>query len=594
MRRILCLAFAVMLFSGCAQGPVKPSAVAPAPQSLGPLENIDQQILQNELGEAEKRLNAIRPASLTPAQKIRFYYLSAQLALAMGRGDKALDALNTVAPGDFALLPDIDPVAPGLMRAQALALKGEYLASARERIFLAGALTEGAYDANHEAIWQTLLRADVTQIEQMLRKEQTTVYYAWLQLALIMKQNQLDMDKQLAALGAWKTRFATHPAAVKLPGSLDKLEVYVREQPKNIALFLPLTGKLASTGIAVRDGFLAAYYQSQKNGSQLPVIQIFDTNSAEFMPMYDSAVANGAELIIGPIQKNLVEQLQARPQLPVPTLALNYGQRDRSENPAGLVQFGLAAEDEAAQVAAYARQQGYQRAAVLVPDGNWGDRVHEQFASSWQNQGGEVVARKSFTGKGDYNSAISGMLNVDKSEARKNRLERQLNLKLEGLPRRRDDVDFIFVASLPEQARQIKPTLAYNYADNLPVLTTSHLYEGIPQPDSDRDLNAIIFCDMPWVFNNPELRQQVHSQWPQNKLKFDRLYALGVDAYRLYPRLNQLTLVQDSQLNGYTGLLTVDAYHQVVRHLGFAKFIDGTPRFIPGSLYVDTKTQPAQ
>jgi uncharacterized protein len=258
------------------------------------------------------------------------------------------------------------------------------------------------------------------------------------------------------------------------------------------------------------------------------------------------------------------------------------------------VQFGLAAEDEAAQVASYARQLGYQRAAVLVPDGTWGERVYEQFANSWQMQGGEVLTRKTFTGKGDYNSAISSMLNVDKSETRKTRLERQLNLKLEGLPRRRDDVDFIFVASLPEQARQIKPTLAYNYADNLPVLTTSHLYEGIPQPESDRDLNAIIFCDMPWVFNNPELRQQVHAQWPQNKLKFDRLYALGVDAYRLYPRLNQLTLVQDSQLNGYTGLLTIDAYRQVVRHLGFAKFIDGSPRFIPGSLYVETKTQPAQ
>lgn len=594
MRRILCLGLAFALFSGCSQTPVKPTSVSEARINLGPLENIAELITQNQLDNAEKRLNAIRPASLSAVQKIRFHYLSAQLALAMGRGDKALDALNAVAPGEFAQLTDIDPTSPSLMRAQALDLKGEYLASARERIFLSGALTEGAYDANHEAIWQTLLRADASQLEHRLRTEQSTNYYAWLQLALIMKQNQLDMDKQLAALRVWKERFATHPAALKLPGSLDKLEIYVREQPKNIALMLPLTGKLASTGIAVRDGFLAAYYQSQSNGTQLPVIQVIDTNSGDFLTLYDNAISNGAELIIGPIQKNLVEQLQAKPSLPVPTLALNYGQRDRSENPSGLVQFGLAAEDEAAQVAAYARQQGYKHAVVLVPDGNWGDRVYEEFANNWQSQGGTVLTRKSFTGKGDYNSAISSMLNVDKSEGRKNRLERQLNIKLEGLPRRRDDVDFIFVASLPDQARQIKPTLAYNYADNVPVLTTSHLYEGLPQPEMDRDLNGMIFCDMPWVFNNPELRQQVHTLWPQNKLKFDRLYALGVDAYRLYPRLNQLTLVQNSELNGYTGVLTLDDYRQVVRHLGFAKFIDGTPRFIPGSLYVDTQTQPAQ
>lgn len=593
MRRILCLGLTFALFAGCSQAPVKTTSETDI-VSLGPLENIDQLINQNQFDAAQARLNAIRPASLSPVQKIRFHYLSAQLAIALGRGDKALDALNAIAPGDFAQLTDIDPASPSLMRAQALALKGEYLASARERIFLSGALSGAAYDANHEAIWQTLLRADTTQIEHMLRNEQSTNYYAWLQLALIMKQNQLDMDKQLAALRVWKERFATHPAAVKLPGSLDKLEIYVREQPKNIALLLPLTGKLASTGIAVRDGFLAAYYQSQKNGAQLPVIQIIDTNSGEFLSLYDSAVANGAELIIGPIQKNLVEQLQAKAQLPVPTLALNYGQRDRSENPSGLVQFGLAAEDEAAQVATYARQLGYKRATALVPDGNWGDRVYEQFASSWQNLGGDVLTRKTFSGKGDYNSAISSMLNVDKSEARKSRLERQLNIKLEGLPRRRGDVDFIFVASLPDQARQIKPTLAYNYADDVPVLATSQLYEGIPQPDSDRDLNAMIFCDMPWVFSNPELRQQIHNQWPQNKLKFDRLYALGVDAYRLYPRINQLTMVQDSQLNGFTGVLTIDAYRQVVRHLGFAKFIDGTPRFIPGSLYVDTQAQPAQ
>lgn len=566
----------IALLAACSSTPKQSSNTALNLSSDSALSSIEPLIANHRYIDAEDALKKIDIYSLSELEQIQFYWLSANLAVQLGRGDAAITALNAVPPGSFTKLTGIDPNSPGFLRAAALHLKGEFIASARERMFLAGVLTGEQYDINHQAIWNSLLQAEDADLENLSNKSSTQIFKGWLELALIIKRNQVDLDRQLSSLRLWQVQYNGHPAEKTLPGGLDQLEEYVENKANYIALMLPLSGKLAVTGKAVRDGLFAAYYQAKELGAQVPEIRVYDTAAtSDFWGLYKQAILDGNELIIGPLEKHAVERLQQESRLPVPTLALNYGNRDATENPNLLYQYGLAVEDEAQLAANYARQQGYQSAVVLMPKGPWGERVFKRFSDTWQAQGGKLIEAQFFTGKGDYNKVISRLFAVDDSESRARSIRRQIGTGMEFQARRRQDVDFIFVAALPHQARQIKPTLAFNFARNIPMVATSQIYSGIPSRSKDRDLNDVVFCDIPWILEKNPLRQQVQGLWSQAKGSLDRLYALGVDAYRLYPRLGQIKLLKHSRVQGETGSLAMDEYGQIIRTLPFAKFEKG-------------------
>lgn len=584
------LVILIAILAACSSAPKQPTATLNIP-SDSTLSTIEQLIANHRYIDAEDALEKVDIYSLSELEQIQFYWLSANLAVQLGRGDAAISALNAVPPGAFSKLSGIDPNGPGFLRAAALHLKEEFIASARERMFLAGVLSGDQYDQNHQAIWNSLLQADDADLETFSKKTSTPIFKGWLELALIIKRNQMDLDRQLSTLRLWQAKYDGHPASKTLPGGLDQLEEYIENKANYVALMLPLSGKLATTGKAVRDGLFAAYYQAKEAGAQVPEIRVYDTaQSNDFWALYKQAILDGNELIIGPLEKSAVERLQQESRLPVPTLALNYGKRDAHENPSQLYQYGLAVEDEAQLAAYYARQQGYQSAVALMPKGPWGERVFKRFSDTWQAQGGKLIEAQFFNGNGDYNQVISRLFAVDDSEQRARNIRRQLGTRLEFQARRRQDVDFIFVAALPQQARQIKPTLAFNFARNIPMIATSQIYSGIPSRSKDRDLNDVVFCDIPWILEKGPLRKQVQSLWPQAKGSLDRLYALGVDAYRLYPRLGQIKVLKQARVQGETGSLGMDEYGQIIRTLPFAKFENGLAKKTQGYVQnVDTQ-----
>lgn len=581
----LAIIFVLAIMAGCSSAPQK-QAQTDMPLAISgemALSAIAELIANNRLIDAEDQLNALDVFSLSELEQIQFYWLSAKLAVALGRGEAAMTALNATPSGAFSRLTYLPVHAPGFLRADALHLKGEFIASARERMFLSGALVDDLYLINHQAIWSSLLLVEDNELSEFAKKSSTFLFKGWLELALIVKRNQINLDKQLAILRKWQVKYNNHPAAKDLPGGLDLLEQYVENKAKYIALMVPLSGKLAVTGKAIRDGLFAAYYEAQKAGAQVPELKVYDTaKTKDFWELYKQAILDGNELVIGPLAKQYVERLQEESRLPVPTLALNYGKRDFSENPDLLFQFGLAVEDEAELAAHYARQQGYQNAVALMPKGQWGERVFKRFSETWQGLGGQLVEAQFFTGKGDYNRVISRLFSIDDSERRNRKLRKQLDTPLEFQARRREDVDFIFVAALPKQARQIKPTLAFNFAKNIPMIGTSQIYSGTPSRSKDRDLENVVFCDIPWMLENNKMRKNIKKLWPRAKGGLDRLYALGADAFQLYPRLVQIKVLKHSQLAGQTGQLSMDDYGQVVRTLPFAQFKKGYAKKIQG------------
>ncbi|HIG37687.1 MAG TPA: hypothetical protein EYQ12_09495 [Oceanospirillaceae bacterium] len=151
-------------------------------------------------------------------------------------------------------------------------------------------------------------------------------------------------------------------------------------------------------------------------------------------------------------------------------------------------------------------------------------------------------------------------------------------------PRRRQDVDAIVLFALPADGRQVVPTLAFHYAANLPVYASHHIYQGPTTSNRDRDLEKVIFTELPWLLDKPSIQQKISAKWPE-RMRYTRLFALGVDAYRLFPRLEQLRAYTDSRVHGVTGQLQINRQGRIVFQNSWAQFIKG--KVVPAPRYLE-------
>jgi hypothetical protein len=79
--------------------------------------------------------------------------------------------------------------------------------------------------------------------------------------------------------------------------------------------------------------------------------------------------------------------------------------------------------------------------------------------------------------------------------------------------------------------------------------------------------------------NNADYRQ-INAYWPDDSQRFSRLFALGIDAYRIIPSLRRLMINPDEKLQHHTGLLSVDKTGRVKRSLLMATYQDGQARLL--------------
>lgn len=530
----------------------------------------DQSIQQGNRAQARSILQQVQLDALKPAQQIFALTLQAEIALADGEPEKAEQALQHPSFERLGELPVSQQIRSQLARAQALEANNKPLAAARERVFTAPLLSGEQAQANHETIWKLLSALP----EQQLQGAADTDLAGWQALALSLKRAG-TIAQQQRAIDDWIAQNPQHPAAQQLPESLQKLRELADQPLNHVALLLPMEGQLASVARALRDGFLAAHLHAQQAGAELR-IELYDSSRMKSIDdFYRQAQAAGVQLVVGPLEKDLVRQLAERDQLPITTLALNYsdaGQR----TPPQLFQFGLAAEDEAREVARRAWADGHRRAIALAPRGEWGARILEAFRQSWQEAGGTLVASEPLSEPVQLANQIADLLQLRNSEQRGQRVSSITDASTASQPTRRQDVDFIFLAATPQQAQQVRPTLIFQYAGDLPVYATSHLHAANHDRTQYLELEGIRFAETPWLLNDQlPLRQEVEQKWPQAGGSLGRLYAMGADAYLLAPRLNQLLALPDTHLDGLSGTLSLNPQQRIERQLPWAQFRDG-------------------
>jgi len=541
---------------------------------------IDSLISANAYARANIVMDSLSVNALPLPQQQHYTVNAARLALADQQADTALELLGTPpAAGPFA--GDYHQ-----LRASAYLIKGDYAAAAREYIRRNAFLNDpDAKLDNQFSTWEAVNSLTDAQLQQLRSAPPPDAFSGWLELVELTRLYLQQPDALADVVPRWQMRYPGHPASDRFIAKLLDNMRAAGSLPAQVALLLPLSGKLSGAAMAIRDGLLAAYYDTSEDTNH-PLVRIYDTGNdpLAIVGIYQQAVTDGARFIIGPLRKEAVSTLMEQAELPVPVLALNHTESLELVNPS-VYQFGLAPEDEAREVARRALLDGHQRAIALTPDGDWGNRVYAAFADEFVKPGGFLLEHATYNpAKTDHGQVISSTLNLDSSKARKVRLTRLLGTSLEFEPRRRQDVDFIFLLATPMQARLIRPQLSFFHATRVPVYSTSSVYSGHPDKTRDTDMNGIRFCDLPWMLatdgNWQHLKRAINDYWPANSNHYGRFYALGIDAWRLIPYLGQLKEGMFGSYHGVTGNLSVDRQQQVHRTLRWAQFRHGLPTLL--------------
>jgi hypothetical protein len=545
------------------------------------LQAVGELILAGRLREAKHHL-AMLDAGHSPSFRIRRGLYEAQITLYDGQPRAAMSRLQGLEP-----LPAVEPDIAATWhwtRAQVLLALGRNLDAARELVERERFLTSNLELAhNRQELWDILESTGTPALRSGRSLTHDPILGGWIDLALISFAYAYRPNLLSEQASAWLQRNPGHPAE-SIAATLGVLTTASALDTSRVALLLPLTSRFADAANAVYRGFMAVH--EANSDPRRPAVVLYDIGDdpAAAPARYLQAVQAGASFVVGPLGLEAAHQVARSGVLSVPTLLLAYV--DGNPGPANSVyQFGLSPEDEARQVAERAYLDGHRVAALLYPATPWGERVRGAFTDRWESLGGVVAEGQPYEpAESDHSGAIKGLLNIDDSMRRHAQLENAIKTNLAFEPRRRQDASFVFMAADAQQGRLLHPQISFHRALDLPVYATSSIFSGKPDPIYDADLNGIIFGDMPWMISKDEritvLRATLQDGWPGQHTQLDRLFALGMDAYRIMPQLNHLLNDPLTRVNGASGGITVDRGGRVHRQLIWAKFENGVPRLV--------------
>lgn len=312
------------------------------------------------------------------------------------------------------------------------------------------------------------------------------------------------------------------------------------QPPNKLAVLLPLSGSAATAAKPVRDGFLTAYYNEKR---ARPPVKFYDTAQG-VSAAYAKAVADGSDYVVGPLLKDEVSSLFAKPdaELTVPVLALN---RAQAATPAGSVSYALTPEDEAIAVANAMRTANLKHVLVFTSSDATQRRAANAFSAQYKLQNSRasapvLVNPKSETLQADLAAAIAA--------------ETQAGGKIDG----------VFFSARGDVVRAVIPMLSGTAVATAPRMATSQIQLGNAGATNMALLDGIQF----------PLDYDVESQGAGKAAS--RLRDFGSDAWLITAYLGRIAS-GEFRLNGATGKLGLNNTGLIVRDPEWSVYRNGVP-----------------
>ncbi len=498
---------------------------------------------------AQRYLSPLRYPALNTENQARFRFTQGQLAI----NDKNYREALRILPQRTNGLSD------GLAK-KILNTRMRAAQSSRDRISLVQELVlqeptlKNDYEVklNHDRIWNHIQQIPRQSLDTHRKQINHAVLKSWLDLGYIARLAKSTGEISPASrdnLKNWQQRNQGHPGNSKAADILKSTPAATvtpylggvkpaKSSGKQIAVILPLTGRQAAIGNTLLKGIQEAHKQS---GSAAE-LKVYNSTTSSIEGLYKTAVDRGADFIIGPFDKSKIASL-SQLELSKPVLGLNY--IDNTKNAAKLKQFGLLPEDEAVQIAQFSLSQGKKRVAILTPNSAWGNRLRDAMRRAVIERGGKVVIMKSY-----LNSSLHYLPDA------------------QNLAFRSDELDAILMAAAPSQARILYPALRQEIK-NMPIYATSHVFNGVTNPNEDGKLDGLIFTETPWILEMVQKNIKPKSSYP-------RLHAMGADAFMIASGLKNLQGF-GSSLNGKSGRIRLSKDGTLHRTLRWAQFRNGLP-----------------
>lgn len=354
-------------------------------------------------------------------------------------------------------------------------------------------------------------------------------------------------------------------------------------RPITIAMLMPADGSpFTAAAKIVGNGLMAASRTSPRPAA---ILLVEPPASATIDEQLDAAVANGADVVVGPLERNAVEALAARQDVPLPVVALNAIPDMAQTASPNLIMMSVSTEVEAHYIAELAvkalpatTERGEPPKALILTAGKpWEERLREAYATVLQAHG---VAFDVITVDEEKLGDLQKQLEPELSEEDAARFaelradviretagdSRTRRSRLKSLDARRRAA--VATSEPPYQAAllALDAQTASLVRNRLPRLMrvwgTSASNPGDPRTSSASsaltyDLDDLVFCECPLIvrYDTASFEARFETAMPYS-LAAKRLFALGADAYEMAQQWSARR--QIIQLHGETGVLELD------------------------------------
>ena len=443
--------------------------------------------------------------------------------------------------------------------------------------------------------WNFFSKLSTNQLSKISVPENDLTLKGWIDLSYTYQRNNIkapiqdgDSPEVLEAKNTnrknqlkraildWAARYPNHPAQ-------DIVAIITGEQTlavdnvnsKKVALLLPLSGSSRIFGNTIRQGYVdAAKFYPQEPQQNVIVL---DTTSVPMDNLIQQAQEQNVDLIVGPLLKSEVSQIkQLAPSIPV--LALNKVD-DGTVSANKMCFFALSPEDEAKDAADHIFAQNKQKPLLVIPQNELGRRVAQSFAKQWSQISNGSQAYVQYVGNLNTlraNINHSSGINLTGSPIAFNNDDGSASMSSNGSS---SGFDAIYVYASYDELTLIKPMLDMgagktigNGSSSIALYSSSKSHVANASNDFNYDMNQTEYSDIPLIINSSEKTTAMIPSNIQKDYSLTRLYAMGIDAWRLANRFNQLDSYQPNFLAGMTGKLSTSNQCEVTRSLAWQQY----------------------
>lgn len=306
----------------------------------------------------------------------------------------------------------------------------------------------------------------------------------------------------------------------------------------DIALVLPLeSAAYGRAAAAVRAGFAAAAADAR--------VPFGVVNSPDGDPVagFVAAQEQGARVVVGPLVRDDLRALAgAGIDLPV-TLALNQ-MDDGMPLPERLYALSLSIENEGRQLARIVHASGAKSVGVISAGGALQRRFASAFVDEWLAQGAGPPETFRF----------------DRAPEALTTLRKDLG--------RSAPLDAVLLAVDGGDVALLKP-----FVGVVPCFTSSQVGDAV-RTETTRDLDGVYFLELPWLVEGLAPDQGRLPRGNYTNAALQRLYALGIDAFRVARRLVDGTPTE-LEFDGVTGRLRLTSSRLFTRETQLMRFRAG-------------------